>query len=92
VLVEEIYGVDLQPLKRPFCDLFDMLWPTIESVPLASVVGVGFPSELRRDRDFPAKRSELRLPSSLTWAVCLGSMKNVTPFHSGVPKAHLCLF
>jgi hypothetical protein len=58
MLVKQIDGIDPQPLERPLCDLFDVLWPTIESAPLASIVGVGLPSELRRDYDFPAKRSE----------------------------------
>jgi hypothetical protein len=58
MLVKQVYGIDLQSLKRPFCDVFDVFWPTIESAPLASIVGVDFPSELRRDCDFPAKRGE----------------------------------
>jgi hypothetical protein len=56
--VKQVYGLDFQPPERRFCDLSDVLWPTIESAPFTSVVGVGFPSELRRDYDFPAKRGE----------------------------------
>jgi hypothetical protein len=58
MLLKQVYGIDLQPLKRPFCHLFDVFWPTVERAPLASIAGVGFPSELRRDYDFPAKRGE----------------------------------
>src|SRR5439155_13274561 len=45
-------------LRDASATCFDVLWSTIASAPFTSVVGVGFPSELRRDYDFPAKRSE----------------------------------
>ena len=58
MLIEQIDGIDLEPLERPLCCLLDVLWPAVESTPLASVVGIGFPPEFRRDDDLAAKRSE----------------------------------
>src|SRR5437870_13113995 len=95
MLVKQVYGLDFQPLKRRFCDLFDVLWSTIASAPFTSVVGVGFPSELRRNYDFPAKRSESFAYQFFVdeWAVYLGSIEERdTSFHSGVQQSnHLLL-
>jgi hypothetical protein len=44
-LVQQIDGIDLEPLERCFRYLLDMLWPTVESAPLASARGIRFPSE-----------------------------------------------
>src|SRR5580704_17006618 len=95
MLVEQIYDIDPQPFERPLCDLFDVLWPTIEGAPLASVVGVGLPSELRRDDDFPAKRGE-RFAYQLfvdERAIYLGRIEERdTSFHGSVQQRnHLLL-
>src|SRR5438874_9021388 len=58
VLIEQIDGIDPQSLERSLCDLFDVFWSTIESASLPSIIGVGLPSELRRDYNFPVKRSK----------------------------------
>src|SRR5439155_14181124 len=87
MLVEQIYGIDPQPLERPLCDLFDVLWPTIQRAPLASIIGVGLPSELRRDYDFPAKWSERFAYEFFVGerAVYLGGLEDRDPsLHGGV--------
>ena len=58
MLVEQIDRIDLQSLQRPLCDLFDVFWPTVESVPLAAVIGIGFPAELRCDHYPTTERSK----------------------------------
>ena len=58
MLVEQVDGIDSQPLERPFGDLFDVFGLAIERAPLASIAGIRLPSELRRDHHFPAEGSE----------------------------------
>src|SRR5207247_3908711 len=58
MLIEEINGIDLETLERLFGNLLDVLRPAVQSVPLASVAGVGHPPEFRRDDDFSTKRRE----------------------------------
>ena len=58
MLVEKIDGIDIQPPQRSLCDLFDVLWSTVKRAPLAAVIGIGFPPELRCDYDLSAKRSK----------------------------------
>jgi hypothetical protein len=58
MLIEEINGTDLETIERLFCNLLDVLRSAVESVPLATVAGVGLPPEFRRDDDFAAKRRQ----------------------------------
>src|SRR6266550_300895 len=58
MLVEQIDGIDLETLERLFRNLLDVLRPAVQSVPLATVAGVGRPPEFRCDDDFAAKRRE----------------------------------
>jgi hypothetical protein len=58
MLVEQIDRIDLEPLERFFCNLLNVLWPTVESAPLASVARIRFPPELGCDDDIAAKWSE----------------------------------
>ena len=55
VLVEEINGVDPQPLERRLGDLLDVLGPAVQPGPAGSAVGVELEPELRGDHDLPAE-------------------------------------
>src|SRR5207245_2419178 len=58
VLIEQIDGIDLEPLKRRCGNLFDVLWPTIHAAQTACRSGIKFEAELRCDRHLFTKRSE----------------------------------
>src|SRR5260370_22380491 len=95
MLIEQVDRIDLQSLERPLCDLFDVFWPTVESVPLAAVIGIGFPPELGSHHYLAVKRSE-RFTYKLfvqERAVNLGGIEECdTPLHCGVEQRnHLLL-
>jgi hypothetical protein len=54
MLVEQVDGVDLEPLERAFDDLFDVLRPAVE--PLLPPSGIELEAELGGDRDPLAER------------------------------------
>ena len=45
VLIEEIDGIDLQPLERGFCNLLDVFRPTVEPLPTRSSVEIEIETE-----------------------------------------------
>ena len=49
VLIVQIDDVGLEPLERALDCLLDVLWLAIEGIPLASLLRIRRPSELRRD-------------------------------------------
>src|SRR5271165_5884722 len=58
MLIKQIDCIDLETFERALCDLFDVLWPAIESAPFASIAGIGFPPEFGRDDNLSAKWRE----------------------------------
>jgi len=58
MLVEQSMASTFNRLSDPSATCLMCFWPAIESAPLPLSLGVGLPSELRRDYDFPAKWSE----------------------------------
>src|SRR5438128_3506280 len=58
VLVVQIDDVGLEPLERALGRFLDVLWPTIQGSPLASVLRIRRPAELRCDHHLIAQRSK----------------------------------
>src|SRR5213594_4259149 len=95
MLVEQIDGIDLETLERLFRNLLDVLRPAVQSVPLATVAGVGRPPEFRCDDDFAAKRREGLADKFFVQqrAVDLSGIEECdSPLHGGVQKSNHLLF
>ena len=58
MLIEQIDGIDLEPLERALHHLFDVLWPTVQPSQTSLRLGINFPPELGGDHHLPTEGSE----------------------------------
>src|SRR3972149_1984954 len=93
VLVEQIDGLDLEPFQRGVGDLFDVLWPTIQS--LSGSCRLDAKTELGGDHHLTMERYKCfaHKPFVCEWAIGLCRIKERdTAFHSCSDKSyHLLL-
>ena len=58
VLIEQIDGIDFEPLERAFDDLLNVLWPAIQATPSRFAVESRFVTKLGRYYYLPAEGQE----------------------------------
>ena len=58
MLIEQIDGIDFEPLERCLSDLLDVLRPAVQRTPLAAILGIRLPAKLGSDHHTAAKWSE----------------------------------
>ena len=64
MLVVEVDRINLETLERFFRDLPDVVWMAVEGVPLAAVIGIGFPTKFCGDDDLSRKGARASPTSS----------------------------
>ena len=81
VLIEQIDGIDFEPLERAFDDLLNVLWPAIQATPSRFAVESRFVTKLGRYYYLPAEGQE-RVAHEFficVRAITSAVSKNVTP-------------
>ena len=83
VLIEQVDGVDLEPLERCLGDLLDVLRPAVQAQPAGRPVGLELEAELGGNHHLPANEAESNAGPTLAKP----ALPQGAPSGNGVPIA-----